>query len=73
MTDDGGVVNDICAHNRSCEGIAEMNSKHNQLSKDQFQRSIFFTCFKERKKKKEERKRTQMAPGQDEEVSWDSI
>ena len=53
MTDDGGVVNEICAHNRSCEGITEMNSKHNQLSKDQFQRSIFFTCFKERKKKKE--------------------
>ena len=55
MTDDGGVVNEICAHNRSCEGITDMNSKHNQLSKDQFQKSIFFTCFKERKKKKKKK------------------
>ena len=34
MTDDSGVVNEICPHNRSWEGIAEMNSKHNGLSKD---------------------------------------
>ena len=33
------------------EGTAEMNSKHNWLSKIQFQRSIFLTSFKERKKK----------------------
>ena len=44
-------------------GIAEMNTKHNLCSRSQFQRSIFLTSFKERKKEK--RKRTQTATGKD--------
>ena len=43
--------------------VLEINSKYNRLSRSLFQRSTFLTPFKQIKK--EERKRTQMATGQD--------
>ena len=37
---------------RPTVGITDINSKHNRLSRSQFQRSIFLTPFKEKRKKK---------------------
>ena len=36
---------------RPTVGITDVNSKHNRLSRSQFQRSIFLTPFKEKRKK----------------------
>ena len=53
---------DNCPQERSCSRYCR-NSKHNWLLRSWFQRSIFLTPFKERKRKK--KKRTQKATGQD--------
>ena len=46
-----GLVMIAAVRKRPTVGIADINSKHNRISRSQFQGSIFLTLFKEKRKK----------------------